>query len=375
MCFRKFAVQKERYISVEPLLQVIQLIIGTVPLGRLVHHQHGFIRFRVMGDHINYRGVIVLWVVAHVMAKLWPVDVPLSRWNLQPKMPRLFWLAFFVLLTMPRAVNSQFVPGLLQNRSYWGGGKSEIDFYQAEFRRDGEPRQCEVLVILTPVFFDPNTMSYVDDSKSPGTLPAIRMNEYATIPRGVAVEQRSIEALWRMDSMSLARLSFNASDPIGNFVKTVRENRQADRVTWTYSSDSYAGRTEPQPLASPTKPMIFYDELPLSLRTLDFSKTTGEFEIGIAPTLASPQKDLGEIKPAKLSWKLGERSIDVEVQHAAGKDRFVLDANFPFLLREWTASDGMHWKMKNSIRADYRKYLRNGDRERALKDPMLRHPD
>jgi hypothetical protein len=289
-------------------------------------------------------------------------------------MQRLVSLAL-LLLTIPRFVSGQFVPALLQNRSYWGGGKSEIDFYQAEFLRDGEPHQCELLLILTPLFLEPNTLLYVDDSKSPGAVPAIRMKHMTTIPRGVAVEQRSIEALWRMDFMSLARLSFTGSDPTGTVTRAIRENRQPDRVGWTYWCDSYTGKTDPQPVTLGAKQTVAYDELPLRLRTLDFSKSTGVVDIDIAPSLASPQKELADIKPGKVSWTTGERTIEVELQHAAGKDRLVLDTNFPFLLREWIAADGMHWKMKNSIRADYRKYLRNGDRERALKDPMLRHPD
>jgi len=31
--------------------------------------------------------------------------------------------------------------------------------------------------------------------------------------------------------------------------------------------------------------------------------------------------------------------------------------------------------MKNSLRIDYWNYNKPGDRDRALKDPMLRHPD
>jgi hypothetical protein len=289
-------------------------------------------------------------------------------------MARLITLATLFLIA-PRFVYSQFVPGFLQNRSYWGGGKSEIDFYQAEFMRDGEPHQGELLLVLTPVFVDPDAMTYAEDNKAPGAIPAIRMNQRVTIPRGVALEQRALEALWRMDFMSLSRLSFSGSDPVGNIAKIVRENRQADGVTWSYLCDSYTGKTDPQPIALAAKQTVLYDELPLRLRTLDFSKSTGDAEINIVPTVTSSQKELGDIKPAKVSWKAGERTIDIEVQHGSGKDRFVLDANFPFLLREWIAADGMHWKMKNSIRADYRKYLGNGDRERALKDPMLRHPD
>jgi hypothetical protein len=65
----------------------------------------------------------------------------------------------------------------------------------------------------------------------------------------------------------------------------------------------------------------------------------------------------------------------VTVQHAGGTDRFLLDSDFPFLLREWNLADGSRLKMKYGLKADYWNYNKNGDRERALKNPMLRHPD
>lgn len=279
-----------------------------------------------------------------------------------------------LVLAFALPASAQFVPALLQNRSYWGDGKSEIDFYQAEFIRDGEPHSCEVLVILTPLFVDPTTFAQVE-GKPAGAIPAIRMIETATIPRGLAVELRSIEALWRMDLMSLARLSFTGNDNAGNIAKSIRENRQPNALSWSFSSDSYFGKSDSAPVTLGTKPTVCYDELPLRVRTLDFSKSSGEIEIDLAPTLASTAKDFGEIKPARISWKVEERSIRVEVQYGNSKDQFLLDSSFPFLLRDWMASDRTHWKMKNSFKADYRNYLRDGDRERAWKDPMLRHPD
>jgi hypothetical protein len=287
---------------------------------------------------------------------------------------RLVSVALLSLMLTPFS-RGQFVPTLLQNRSYWGDGKSEIDFYQADFNRDGETHQCELVMILTPVFVDPKTLAYLEDSKPSGAIPAIRMSEMATIPRGLAAEQQAIEALWRMDSMSLAKLSFVGDDLRGNSAKILRENRDATTVTWSYSCDSYSGRVDSQPVSIGTKPVLAYDELPIRVRTLDFSKPAGEVEVDLVSTLASSGKELGEPRPAKISWKSTERSIDVELQHATGRDHFVIDSNFPFLLREWQTSDGTRWKMKNSIRADYRRYLRNGDRERAWKDPMFRHPD
>lgn len=278
-------------------------------------------------------------------------------------------------VALASSLNAQFVPALLENRSYWGDGKSEIDFYQVEFVRDGEPSQCEVLMIFTPIFIDPSTLATLSDNKQPGAIPTIQMLQSGAFPRGLMLEQRSVDAIWRMDSMSLARLAFIGSDVFGNVAKNVREKREASGLTWTYSSDSYSGKTDAQPITLSAKPIVAYDELPLRVRTLDFGKPIGEFEIDLAPSLVGPAKEFGEIKPAKISWKIRERTIDIEVQHSAGKDSFALDSNFPFLLREWQAWDRAHWKMRNSIRADYRKYLKRGDRERALKDPMLRHPD
>lgn len=278
-------------------------------------------------------------------------------------------------VAVANSLYGQFVPALLENRSYWGDGKSEIDFYGAEFTRDGENIACDVTMIFTPIFADPNTFAPAGDNKQPGAVPAIRMTHSITIPRGLAAEQRSIDALWRMDSMSLARLSFAGSDVLGGVAKSLREQRETAGASWSYICDSYTGRTEPQVISLGGKSVVAYEELPLRVRTLDFGTSTGEFEIELAPSLVSPTKEFGDFKSATIIWKAGQRTIDVAVQHSLGKDSFTLDSNFPFLLRDWRAWDGTHWKMKNSIRADYRKYLKRGDRERALKDPMLRHPD
>jgi hypothetical protein len=156
-------------------------------------------------------------------------------------------IPFFFCLT--GIALAQFSPALLQNRSYWGDGKSEIDFYNAEFTRDGQSHSCELLVLLTPLLVDPQTFALLDVPKETGALPAIRMNQSATLPRGLVTEQRSFDSLWRMDLMSLVRLSFTGSDPNGHVAKTLIEKRQEAAVSWIYSSDTYAGTVEAQPVA------------------------------------------------------------------------------------------------------------------------------
>jgi hypothetical protein len=263
----------------------------------------------------------------------------------------------------------------LQNASYWVEGKSEFDFYNAEFTRDGERHQCELLLILTPEIVDPVSLAHLDNPRQPGALPTIRMTEATTVPRGLVLEQRFIEVVWRLDFMSLAKLFVSGTDMTDHVAKSISEQRAGTAVNWKYLSETGAGKIDMQPVTAPGGTVLFYDELPLRVRTLDFSKPAGDFEVQLAPTLATGQKELGPFKPAKISWKTNERTIEVDLKHAGGNDHFILDADFPFLLREWQTADGSRFKLKNSLRVDYRGYLKNGDRERALKDPMLRHPD
>lgn len=52
--FSHFAIEQERNVSVEPLLQRKQLLIRVVPLVRLVHYKNYLACFRVVGDYIDH---------------------------------------------------------------------------------------------------------------------------------------------------------------------------------------------------------------------------------------------------------------------------------------------------------------------------------
>ena len=281
-----------------------------------------------------------------------------------------------ILLALGNSAIAQFTPALLQNNSYWGDGKAEFDFYDAQIVRDGQPRACEVSMILQRELVDPKTLVRIDDPKKPDALATIRMNEIFTLPRGMFVEQQSLTASWRVDLFSLVHLSLVGTDSAGNFSKRLEEKREANSVTWFFIYDTYrdgAGfdRIDPPPGGTP----VFYDELPFRVRTIDFSKPKGEFEIQLGASTITPNKGTIAFKAATVSFTVTERKIDISIQHSAGTDRFALDGWFPFLLREWNAADGSHLKLKNSLKADYWNYNKPGDRERALKDPKLRHPD
>lgn len=282
-------------------------------------------------------------------------------------MKRVFlFLVFSFALAQSKA---QFRPDFLANESYWGDGKAEFDFYDAPLMRDGQPRQCELLMIFTREKTDPQTFVRITDSKRTGAINAIRMNQIWTAPIGMFVEQGSLTGLWRTDG-SLAQLMLIAADSFGNSTKKVESQTASSSSVLHLVSDSYRDGTANRTITPPPN-AVFYDELALRVRTIDWKQKPFEIQ------LSAPLHNAGtvEFKPAKISWSAAERSIQVNVQHAGGQDTFRIDPDFPFLLREWQLADGSKLKLKRSLKADYWNYSKNGDRERALKNPMLQHPD
>jgi hypothetical protein len=286
---------------------------------------------------------------------------------------KLHWFSIALIASATtEAALAQFTPALLQNDSYWGDGKAEFNFYDAQIVREGQPRRCEILHIALREPFDPKQWVKVDDWKRPGVVPVIKFNQVLHVPTGVNVIQQMLSIFCRTDNGLLLKWSLTHSDGAGNSFKEMRRFGEQLAFNWHTYWDGLADGSEN---ITPPSNGYFYDELPLRVRTIDFSKPAGEFEIQLAPTTMNSKKDTIAFKPAKVNFTATERKIDIAVQHDAGTDRFLLDGNFPFLLRDWNAADGSHLKMKNSLKMDYWNYNKNGDRERALNNPMLRHPD
>jgi hypothetical protein len=277
-----------------------------------------------------------------------------------------------ISFALGKSVTAQFVPEFLQNESYWGDGKAEFDFYDAQIVREGQPRPCEVLHVLVREPFDPKQFVKPDDWRKPGMTAVLKLNQIFHVPTGLYVCQQMHSNFWRVNDARLIKFSLTSNDSCGNSFKEAR--RSDDQFAYTFHTywDGMADGNEN--VALPANG-FFYDELPLRVRTIDFSKPSGQFDVDLAGSTINSKKDVIIFKPAKVNFKTSERTIDVNVEHVGGMDHFVLDRQFPFLLREWRAADGNRLKLKNSLKVDYWNYSKPGDRERALQDPMLRHPD
>jgi hypothetical protein len=51
---RHFAIEEERYVSIEFLLQAIQPLVRAVPGLRFLHHEHDLVGFRVVREQIDH---------------------------------------------------------------------------------------------------------------------------------------------------------------------------------------------------------------------------------------------------------------------------------------------------------------------------------
>ena len=284
-----------------------------------------------------------------------------------PPLHRLLFLGL-VSLAGPASLLAQFSPSLLQNNSYWGDGKAEVDLYDAQIMREGQPRHCEMTLILMRDTFTPQVTVSRTPSKAEA-ISGIRMSQIFTAPIGLGVEQHSLSLFWNGAADLLAGSLVTATGRGNRVVQAegLPENRSL--CTEVRNERGEVGTLEfffPKSGAA-----VLYDELPLRVRTIAFTKPAAEFEFQMAAPLASP----GQFKTSKASYKVNERAIEVEVRDGQALDRFLLDREFPFLMREWKTRDGSQFKLKNSLKADFWNYSKDGDRERALQDPMLRHPD
>ena len=282
-------------------------------------------------------------------------------------------LLAFLSLSASATAGAQFSPALIQNNNYWADGKAEFSIYGAQIVRYGVPRESEVIHILVREPMDPKQLVKPEGQPRADSFPVLKLNQILNVPTGLYVYQQMHSAFWRVDNSQLVKFSLTSNDSCGNTYKEARRN--GGEFTYEYRTywDGMASGSE---TVKPPENGYFYDELPWLVRTLDFSKPTGEFEIQLAGSTINSKKDTFTFAPAKGSFASdNKRFINVKLEHAGGTDEFTLDRDPPHLLREWKAADGSRLKLKRMLKVDYWNYNKPGDKERAFNNPMLRLPD
>ncbi len=283
-----------------------------------------------------------------------------------------FWL-FALVVGLGSTAHAQFGTAWLQDEKYWGDGKAEFDLYDAEQVRYGQARKSEVIHIYVREPFSQRELVKAEPGSKGGTYPVLKLNQILHVPTGLYVYQQMHSAFWRTDSGALVKATLTSNDSCGNTFKEFRA--LAGPASWLGGGWRYEWRTYwegasagAENIRAP-KNAVFYDELPMRVRTIDFASARNPFEIQLAPSVVRSKKDDVKFSPASVSWSRSGSQILVKVTAGKLTDEFLLDGDAPHRLREWRMSDGGKLTLRRSLKIDYWNYNKPGDLERALALP------
>ena len=276
-------------------------------------------------------------------------------------------------------LEAQFSSNWLQD-GVWGDGKAEFNIYEAQEVRYGQPRPAEILHIFVREPFAEKEGVKPEPGSKAASYPVMKLNQILHIPTGVYVYQQMHSAFWRTDTGQLAKATLTSNDSCGNTYKEFRLRTGLAgwfRPGWQYEWRTYwEGMSRGESTLRAPESAIFYDELPMRVRTIDFARGSGRFEIQLAPTIINSKAGAITFSSATVDWiRATDGAIEVSVGSAmvegtAGKsghaDRFRLEARSPHVIQSWHRSDGSGLKLKRSLRLDYWNYHALGDKERVL---------
>src|SRR5678815_4478094 len=298
-------------------------------------------------------------------------DVRCSMFDVSTMKPAL-------LLLLATTAQAQFTTAFLQDEKYWGDGKAEFNIYDAQQTRYGQPRPSEVIHILVREPFSNRELVKAEPGTRSGTYPVIKLNQVLHIPTGLYVYQQMHSAFWRCDSGALIKATLTSNDSCGSTYKEFRALgglRGLLENGWRYEWRTYwEGMSAGEEIIHAEEKVVFYDELPLRVRAIDFSNGAGAFATAIAPSVIGSKRDQITFVSASVDWAVHADSITVRVTigpvgDGAKRDDFLLEKAAPHLLREWKQSDGGSLTLRRSLKIDYWNYNKPGDKERALAQP------
>lgn len=289
-------------------------------------------------------------------------------------MKRLLWF-WMALLAAAFPAPAQFAEAWLRNDTYWGDGKAELTIYDAQEVRYGQPRPSEVMHIFVREPFSQKELVKAEPGSRSGTYPVLKLNQILHIPTGLYVYQQMHSAFWRVDTGALIKATLTSNDSCGNTYKEFRRLsgwRGLLTNGFTYEWRTYwEGMSAGSESVAAPENGIFHDELPMRVRTLEFSRPNGELAFQLAPSIIGSKKDLVVFKPATLKWGTpGGGVARIEVLHDQKVDTFEVGVQPPHLLQSWRKADGGVLRLKHHCKIDYWNYNKPGDKERVLNPPQ-----
>jgi hypothetical protein len=284
-----------------------------------------------------------------------------------------------LLLPVAFTTHAQFSDDWIQNERYWNSGKAEFNIYEASMARYDALHPAEVIHILVREPFDPRQGVKPEGTPGQNAITVLKFNQIVRIQTGVYVYQQMHSNFWDVAKGDLLKFTLTSNDSCGNTFKLGRRETIAapDAATreWRYEYHTYwDGMAEGNEKLAIPAGAVFYDELPMRVRTIDFRNAPLEFSILLAGSVVNSKRDSINFQPATVRTAPVENGKRVvTVTHSAGTDRFTVGEAFPHLLWKWEMADGSRLNLKRSLKIDYWNHHNPGDLERVLQDRQFKN--
>lgn len=259
----------------------------------------------------------------------------------------------------------------------WGDGNAEVAIYEGPQVRYGAAREdAQLRLITVREAFAPGPIPVkADDWRAPGSYNVIKQNQIFRIPTGTYRYDQMWSGFWRTSTGRLDKFSLASIDSCGNTYKQgLLQKGRLDYTAMTY----WEGMTNVRETTKLPAGALFYNELPLKLRALDWQKTPpgSVFTVPLAGAVVNSKADAINFAPATITVSRLDENPDgpidpvywIEVKHAAGLDYFAFRVAPPHVMTSWQRADGGHLKLKSVVRIPYWQLNQPGDEKHLTSD-------
>lgn len=281
----------------------------------------------------------------------------------------------FLTLSLAAALLAPVIPGEsgivwttgFGRSAIWNDGNAEVSVYQARDVKYGIPRNSRATLIVVAEDLSAEKMVKADHPEAGRTRRVLKLNHVRSIPTGVYIYEQMLSVFLGAERMEPVKLTVSSHEWCGNSFVEWRSDQ--NRLSIRSYFESVADRE----LSLDPGTAVFYDSLPLKLRSLDFPRTR-EGQLALLDTLFSASPSAPGVRQAELRVRaISSSAYRVEMTSGERRDKldvFDFEAAPPHRLVRWERSDGGVLTLIDSRR--FRYWEKNRPGEESLLPAALR---
>ncbi len=240
----------------------------------------------------------------------------------------------------------------------WDDGKAEVATYEARRSIYGQARQFDYTFVVVKEVFNRAYGVKTDDYRRDDLFEVFKLNMFGRIPTNNYPYHFLTSAFVRRDQPTeLYKLTHSSQEWCGNVFKEFKPvEEQPDKLRYVYHS-YWDGQGDGQQVLD--RDFLFEDQLPLTLRTLNFRDGL-TFTRQLLPTEVSSKAY--EARPLQATFSVQKSQVEAMGQSrpawkvsvaGATRNTYWLGIEYPHYLYRMEASDGRSLQLRDLKRWAY----------------------